>query len=73
MYSSAKLPLRRDEVALDPAGAAPAPARWLPFSPALTVEHGCWKYLLVEDPGKLGIQMNVFTDSKWDEGPFELK
>ncbi|KAB2542388.1 hypothetical protein AL035_07695 [Salipiger aestuarii] len=35
-------------------------------------EHGVWKYLLVEDPGRLGIQMNTFTQNKWEEGPFQL-
>ncbi|SNR73651.1 hypothetical protein [Paracoccus sediminis] len=34
--------------------------------------HGVWRYLLVEDPGRLGIQLNEFTCSKWDEGPFQL-
>ncbi len=34
--------------------------------------HGVWRYLLVEDPGRLGIQLNAFTGRQWDEGPFHL-
>ena len=34
--------------------------------------QGVWKYLLVEDPGKAGLQLNEFTNQQWDHGPFEL-
>ncbi len=35
-------------------------------------QHGTWHYLLVTDPGKLGIALNDHTTAKWDEGQFEL-
>jgi type III restriction enzyme len=36
-------------------------------------QHGTWHYLLVTDPGKLGIALNEHTTEKWDEGKFELQ
>jgi type III restriction enzyme len=36
-------------------------------------QHGTWHYLLVTDPGKLGIALNEHTTEKWDEGQFELQ
>jgi len=35
-------------------------------------DQGVWKYLLVEDPGRAGLQLNEFTNQQWDHGPFEL-
>lgn len=35
--------------------------------------HGIWHYLLVLDPGALGVALNAYTDAKWDAGQFELK
>ena len=34
--------------------------------------HGQWHYLLVEDPGQMGIQINSYFDTQWEPGPFEL-
>lgn len=35
-------------------------------------QHGTWHYLLVTDPGKMGIALNAYTTAKWDEGRLEL-
>uniref|UniRef100_A0A1W6STP2 Hydrolase n=2 Tax=Nitrosospira lacus TaxID=1288494 RepID=A0A1W6STP2_9PROT len=35
-------------------------------------QHGTWHYLLVTDPGALGVALNVFATAKWDEGQFDL-
>lgn len=34
--------------------------------------YGTYKYLLVEDPGRLGLQLNSSTNMKWDEATFKL-
>ncbi|MBR0954147.1 BPTD_3080 family restriction endonuclease [Bradyrhizobium canariense] len=34
--------------------------------------YGTWHYLLVTDPGRLGVMMNEFTRAAWDQGGFEL-
>ncbi|TPJ90600.1 hydrolase [Mesorhizobium sp. B2-3-13] len=35
-------------------------------------QHGTWRYLLVTEPGRVGVMLNSFTGAKWDEGEFEL-
>lgn len=35
-------------------------------------QFGTWRYLLVTDPGKLGIMLNAFTSAAWDQGEFSL-
>lgn len=62
----------KGQVTDDADAKAKAAERWVEAVNRLG-EHGVWKYLLVEDPGRLGIQMNAFTGAKWDEGLFELK
>lgn len=52
-------------------GKAKAADRWVDAVNRLG-EHGIWRYLQVEDPSRLGIQLNAFTDSKWEDRPFEL-
>lgn len=48
-----------------------AAERWVEAVNSLG-DQGVWRYLLVEDPGKAGLQLNAFTDQQWDHGPFEL-
>lgn len=50
---------------------AKAAERWVAAVNRLG-EHGRWRYILVTDPGRLGIMLNEFTKSSWDAGPFEL-
>ena len=35
-------------------------------------QFGTWHYLLVTDPGKLGIMLNAFTEKGWVQGEFQL-
>jgi type III restriction enzyme len=35
-------------------------------------QHGSWHYLLVTDPGALGVLLNAYTTAKWNEGQLEL-
>ncbi|RUW61854.1 DEAD/DEAH box helicase family protein [Mesorhizobium sp. M7A.F.Ca.US.008.03.1.1] len=35
-------------------------------------QHGTWHYILVTEPGRLGLTLNAFTQAAWDEGVFEL-
>jgi type III restriction enzyme len=35
-------------------------------------QYGTWHYLLVTDPGKLGLMLNDLTNAGWDAGEFEL-
>jgi type III restriction enzyme len=35
-------------------------------------QYGRWHYLLISDPGRLGLMINDFTGASWDEGPFAL-
>ena len=35
-------------------------------------QHGVWRYLLVTDPGALGVLLNAYTTAKWNEGQLEL-
>ncbi|MBN8948941.1 MAG: DEAD/DEAH box helicase family protein [Rhizobiales bacterium] len=35
-------------------------------------DYGAWHYLLVTDPGRLGLELNAHTNAAWDEGPFAL-
>lgn len=50
---------------------AKAAERW---AAAVTQLHqyGAWHYLLVTDPGRVGLMLNAFTEAPWNEGPFEL-
>lgn len=34
--------------------------------------YGTWHYLLVTDPGKLGIMLNAYTKKGWVQGEFQL-
>jgi type III restriction enzyme len=34
--------------------------------------HGVRRYLLVTDPGALGVLLNAYTTAKWNEGQLEL-
>lgn len=34
--------------------------------------HGRWHYVMVEDPGRMGLEINAFSDTNWDEGDFDL-
>ncbi|MGR3418845.1 hypothetical protein, partial [Paracoccus sp. (in: a-proteobacteria)] len=61
----------KGQVTDDADAKAKAAERWVEAVNRLG-EHGIWKYLLVEDPGRLAIQMNAFTQDKWEEGPFQL-
>lgn len=36
-------------------------------------QYGRWHYLLVSDPGRVGLMLNAFTGASWDDGPFALK
>lgn len=36
-------------------------------------QHGTWHYLLVTDPGALGVALNAYATAKWDEGQLELE
>ena len=35
-------------------------------------QHGSWHYLLVTDPGRVGVMLNPFVAAQWDQGVFEL-
>ncbi|NNU63048.1 BPTD_3080 family restriction endonuclease [Ochrobactrum soli] len=35
-------------------------------------QYGTWHYLLVTDPGKLGLILNSYATAAWDQGEFEL-
>jgi type III restriction enzyme len=35
-------------------------------------QYGTWHYLLVTDPGKLGLMLNAFANAEWDQGEFQL-
>lgn len=48
-----------------------AAQRWVEAVNSLG-DQGVWRYLLVNDPGKAGLQLNAFTDLQWDHGPFDL-
>lgn len=50
---------------------AKAAERWAAAVTRLN-QHGSWHYLLVTDPGRLGLMLNAFTDAAWDAGTFEL-
>ena len=51
---------------------AKAAQRWVDAVNRLG-QHKTWRYLLVTDPGRLGQLLNDYTETKWDEEPFELK
>ncbi|HTN60244.1 MAG TPA: hydrolase [Devosia sp.] len=36
-------------------------------------QNGVWHYLLVQDPARLGLTLNRFTNAQWDAEPFTLK
>jgi len=50
---------------------AKAAERWVEAVNRLG-EHGVWRYLLVEDPGRVGEQLNAFTSSSFEVGPLRL-
>lgn len=33
---------------------------------------GAWHYLLVTEPGRLGLMLNDYTSAEWDQGEFQL-
>lgn len=35
-------------------------------------DQGVWQYLLINDPGKVGLHLNAFTDQQWDVRPLTL-
>jgi type III restriction enzyme len=35
-------------------------------------QYGAWHYLLVTDPGRLGLKLNVHSSAAWDPRTFEL-
>jgi type III restriction enzyme len=35
-------------------------------------QYGSWHYLLVTDPGRLGLMLNAYTDATWSSSEFEL-
>jgi type III restriction enzyme len=35
-------------------------------------QYGTWHYLLVTDPGKLGLMLNAFATAWWQQGEFQL-
>jgi type III restriction enzyme len=35
-------------------------------------QYGSWHYLLVTDPGRLGLMLNAYTTAAWDQGEFRL-
>jgi type III restriction enzyme len=45
---------------------AKAAERWVKAVNRLG-QHGTWHYLLITDPGLVGISLNDFTTAKWDE------
>jgi type III restriction enzyme len=61
----------KGQVTDDADAKAKAAERWVEAVNRLGGQ-GVWRYLLVEDPARLGIQLNAFTGSQWDEGPFQL-
>lgn len=50
---------------------AKAAERWAAAVTRLS-SYGTWHYLLVTDPGKLGIMLNGFTSVAWHQGKFSL-
>ena len=44
---------------------AKAAQRWVAAVNRLG-QHGTWHYLLINDPGMVGIALNEFTTAKWD-------
>lgn len=34
--------------------------------------YGTWHYLFVTEPGRLGLDMDAYTEAAWDQGSFEL-
>jgi type III restriction enzyme len=62
----------KGQVTDDADAKAKAAQRWVKAVNRLG-QHGTWRYLLVTDPGKLGIALNEHTTDKWDEGQFELR
>ena len=35
--------------------------------------YGQWHYMMLEDPGRIGIELDPFTTAKWDDGPLVLE
>jgi type III restriction enzyme len=35
-------------------------------------QYGTWRYLLVTDPGRLGLILNAYTSAGWAQGQFQL-
>ena len=61
----------KGQVTDDADAKAKAAERWVDAVNRLG-NQGAWKYLLVEDPGKLGVQLNEFTNDQGEEEPFHL-
>ena len=64
----------KEEKKAEPAKAdakAKAAERWAAAVTRLG-QYGPWRYLLVTDPGRLGLVLNAFTDATWDASEFEL-
>ena len=50
---------------------AKAAERWVKAVNRLG-DHGTWRYLLVTDPGRVGIELNESTTQKWQQDEFQL-
>ncbi|KYK45333.1 hydrolase [Bradyrhizobium liaoningense] len=50
---------------------AKAAERWTEAVTRLT-QYGNWQYLLVTDPGRLGLMLNAFTNARWNQEEFKL-
>ena len=50
---------------------AKAAQRWTAAVTRLGI-YGTWHYLLVTDPGRLGMMLNGHTSAAWDQGEFQL-
>ncbi|KAA0592930.1 type III restriction enzyme [Azospirillum lipoferum] len=61
----------KGQVTDDADAKAKAAARWTEAVNRLGL-HGRWHYVMVEDPGRVGLELNKFAAAKWSEGPFEL-
>jgi len=61
----------KGQVTDDADAKAKAASRWVEAVNRLGT-HGRWNYVMVEDPGRMGIELNNFTSSTLNDGPFEL-
>ena len=65
--------MRRERATLSDGADAKAKAaqRWTEAVSRLG-QYGTWHYLLVTDPGRLGLMLNGYTSADWQQGEFQL-